>query len=185
MNNPKKHKKPPQKNSRFKPWIALIALLFLLLFGGWKLSQLRDKARFLAADERKQTMVTQLQERAGQPIARTEKNICYNAEEGPYDNGRLWCQTASALYYASEKPQPELEAHFNDIVAENGWKNINERAQPLEFEGARDLPCTLDIYTDTLASEPPDYLPPNTSSKQTLVVQCASRASYKHYEYVN
>lgn len=168
--------------------IAMIALVFLSgLTAYWvthsRASIRNDRVRFEDGDKEKQLVFEKLVEKLGaSPLQIADKNACYNSEHGPYDNGRLWCQTAVAAYFVQEFPEPQIRPYFIESVKEVGSKVAS--SANLVFWGAENLPCSLMIYNGPSAISPGYYLPENRDAKQTLVMVCSSRSEAKHYPYI-
>lgn len=167
----------------------LVGVVIVALSLAWlvqvKISQHYDGQRFAEADKKRQTVFMQLVQRLGAPTKIDDSNVCYNSEQGPFDNGRLWCQIASAAYFRSTLPKTTINEYFREIVEANGYMSTDQRVGELEFEGEKDLPCELIIYEGPLALEPGFYLQADVHSKQTVIVRCSDRAKAKHYTYIS
>ena len=176
-------------------FIALAIVIFIAGFAIYKFYQgvqaerekqvqkQLDKQRFEEADKNKKLVFSQLLKRTGtQPLAVEEKNICYNSEQGPFDKGRLWCQSASAAYFENEIPKTQIYNHFKDILMAN---NIDSsEASGGQFTGSDNLKCKLFVDNSQLATSTPYYFSDNPNSKQTIVLVCVDRAQAKHYPYI-
>src|SRR5690606_17724677 len=120
---------------------AILILGFLLL----RTIEIRQDAnKFADADRVKQVVFDDLVEKMDKtPTHIVEKDVCYNTEQGPYDNGRLWCQVASAAYFVDKIPKNEIRNNFRDIVRSKGLPGRDTPASGYVFYGADKLNCML------------------------------------------
>lgn len=164
---------------------AIIFTIALALFGINKVLVYQDGRRFAEADQKQQMVFDELVQAVGTPIQVTDKNACYNSEQGPYDNGVLWCQVASAAYYAEKQSEGSLRAAWERVLSENRLPSEQTDANGLVFNAAKGIICILRVYNDYSATRPGFFLPENLGSKQTFVIDCADRAKAKHYPYID
>lgn len=163
----------------------VLAAILLAWFIQARISQHYDGQRFAEADRKKQVVFDELMQSMGAPITIKDQKRCYQSQQGPFDNGRLWCETSSAGYFAEPIPMQEITGKFESIFHEHGWNGMNDRRAEFEFEGAKDIPCELIIKDGVLAQEPGSGLPGEIQSKQTVIISCSDRAKAKHYDYID
>jgi len=147
--------------------IVVIALLWIFI--GKKM----DFNRFTEVDKRKDETVSRMVAELGRPIAVEEKNICFNAERGPYGSGKTWCQTATAAYYAKEADKERIYEVYNNAAKSTGLDTVKP--------GIR---CTVIVYDGHLPAITSYHFEGNDQAKQIVMVRCADRAKAKHYPYV-
>src|SRR5690242_6142547 len=87
-----------------KKYMILGALTALLAIGliWWmvaiQIARDRDYAKFQDTKQQKSLIVAKLQDYLGNNVVDTrEQDECFNAEQGPYDHGNLWCQVATII----------------------------------------------------------------------------------------
>lgn len=161
--------------------VATLTILGFVLLRTIEVRQ--DANKFAEADRVKQAVFEDLVEKMGEtPTHIVEKDVCYNTEQGPYDNGRLWCQVASIAYYSNRLEASGLEESFEGALSQNGLSGTIAPSGKTVFY-VRELPCAIETLTDIMAVEPGYYFPKNNSAKQALIVRCADRAKAKHYSY--
>lgn len=183
-------KTPRRLNKKISGLLTGITMAAILILGFLLLRTIeirQDANRFAEADRIKQAVFDDLIKAIGiTPIQIEEKNVCYNSEQGPYDDGRLWCRVSSAAYFAQELASEEIEDVYRSIIKQKKLLVAqSSTAGGTVFYGGRDLPCTLIAYRDWAAISPGYYFPNNESAKQTLILRCAARAKAKHYPYID
>lgn len=163
--------------------VAVAVVLSLAFLRFMELRQ--DANRFAEADRIKQAVFDDLlKELDATPIQIAEKDVCYKSEQGPYDDGRLWCQVASSAYFAEPISRESVVERFRVGVTNRGYNLLTNEAGDLAFRTAG-MSCGLDIYDKVMAVDPGYYLPENVASRQTIVVRCADRSKAKHHPYAN
>lgn len=181
-------KKQPKTNRTILSWklISIVALVLLLVawFAQVRVSQHYDGLRFAEADKKKQIVFDELLNKIDTPLKIEKKNICYDSEQGPWDNGRLWCQVTSAAYFVEATSEMQIREIFEAVVNNNALRKIETRANGTVFYGSEDLLCSLTVYDGLLAADPGFYLSDQRDSKQTVIVRCSDRAKAKHYPYI-
>lgn len=166
-----------------KKWLAILVAVFVLLITvvvWFSISTNRDAARFQEAEAAKDKVFSAVVAKIGDPIATDEKNVCYNSEQGPYDNGRLWCQTASAAYFSFRIADDHMHALYHDAIQSSDVTEVGS-----DFYGSDDLRCRLETYAGEHAKRPAYYLDENARSSYTVVMSCIDRAKAKHYPFVD
>lgn len=181
-------KTPRRLNKKISGLLTGITMAAILILGFLLLRTIeirQDANRFAEADRIKQAVFDDLIKAIGiTPIQIEEKNVCYNSEQGPYDDGRLWCQVASAAYFADLTPQEDIVERFKAAVTGRSYNLLTNGSGDFAFRVAG-MSCGLYVYDDILAVVPGYYLPENALSKQTVIVRCSDRAKAKHYPYID
>jgi hypothetical protein len=171
-----------------KMLITLIVLGALVLIGVWFLIYTKsindDKQRFVNANELKNLLLNELIARMGTPIKKDEINKCYNSEQGPWDDGSLWCGAAAVAYYANEVEENVVLDKFKNVANLHSIETKLEFRR-LEFKTADKLPCYFQVYSGKFADSPGHGFQVETNTKQTILISCADRALAKHFPYIH
>lgn len=179
----KKAPRQPRRINKLLIGIAVAAIVILVLALFNYIQTRRDAHRFVEADRVKQAVFDDVIKELGAiPTHTEEKDVCYNSEHGPWDNGRLWCQVASIAYYSEQIEESAMEGSYKNALRQNGLSGAIAQPGKTVFY-VRDLPCTLETSVGTMAVEPAYYFSKNNSAKQALIVRCATRAKAAHYPY--
>lgn len=135
--------------------------------------------------------MTKLTEYLGDTVQQTsERNECFNTEQGPFDNGKLWCQVATVMFLKEDTDYKAAGTLF--IASEH---------DNIESHGANEAPSSiLERYTLLLKNGVTCNLVMQTSenkrfgsttsvrfisdSEVVLAVACSDRAKAKHYPFV-
>ena len=157
------------------------------------ISQHNDRLRFAEADKEQSLMVDKLSEYLGDRVMLEDKrNVCFNTEQGPYDNGRLWCQASTIVRLKADVDFVELGNKFVELSGVMGLRSsssISYGVPTFWFEPSQEthgkMRCSLG-YIGTSGEERSagayDVLfgvPP-----PALAIACADRAKAKHYPYI-
>jgi hypothetical protein len=169
-----------------KMLMTLIVLGALVLIGVWFLATAKaindDKQRFVKANELKSIVFNELVSEMGQPITKVERKECYNSEQGPYDDGRLWCVVTDAVYYVNEVDEKGIRDSFVNIAESHGLQTRLPDGQT-GFHVVGNLACDLYIESGKFANDPGYGFPVIENSKQTIFIRCADRALAKHFQF--
>lgn len=166
-------KKTIKNNKR----ILIILGVIIILLAAWFIfndySQAQDKARFQQAERNKNLLVREVIRKFDVPSGNKISNRCYKSEYSPYNNGNLWCRLESSVSIPKTESDlhNSLDKHIREYIKSQGLANSNKRASEVEFEGAKNLPCVVNIINST------------TDSNIQLSVACSDRAKAKHYPY--
>ncbi len=177
-----------QQSSKRKTIIIAIVIMAVFSIGSFLLIAQRnrqDANRFAEADKNMQAVFNDLVQSVGTPIETETKNVCYNTENGPYDNGRLWCRVSAAAYFAHVAPGSSIKNILETVVDNNNLPSAISDSGDAVFYAAEGVPCSLIVYDGEAAKNPGHRFGKNAESKLTLVVRCADRAKAKHYPYMN
>jgi hypothetical protein len=145
-----------------------------------QISQRLDESRFSQANTEKQAIANEIINKLGKPLETEEKNVCYNTEQGPYDNGNLWCRTSAAIYFpkASDVNFDSLQ----NVIKDAKLFSIDLNEALVELNNG--IKCSLENKTGVVATNPSRRFSTNNESKQTILIICADRAKAKHYPFV-
>lgn len=162
-------------------------LVFVIL---QQVSKQSDARRFAAAQKTKDAVVAELVDYLGDNVVSTRKqNECFNTEQGPYDNGYLWCQTASIVLLRSNVDFMDLSTKFIAVARADGFTAENSDSDsPIArswFEFDEGLSCNLsskDVSGDEHGGATSDPL--YQIAPPAFAVSCADRAKAKHYPHV-
>src|SRR5687767_8467584 len=76
--------------------VLAVLLVALLIFRG--VSHYNDRIWFSSVEKKQSLVSSRLIEYLGTNVSSSKKeNICFRTEQGPYDNGRLWCQVTTII----------------------------------------------------------------------------------------
>lgn len=153
----KKHSMSPEKQILvFGGLIAVLAITYYFVVGPYL-----DERKFQNLEKEKNLLATNLVQSLKEPtVSQKKRNICFNTEQGPFDNGRLWCQVSTEILlstnidYASLKTNLEKSGSGCDVL----YKNDQGRK-----EGS--------IVSEPLNEPKPPY----------LIISCSDRAKKAHY----
>jgi hypothetical protein len=177
-------KKVIQKIGYMRIGLAVVLILAVVVVALSFVGKNNDKQRFVAAHDRGELAVSLLaQSIKATPSGEEIKDTCYDAEQGPYDNGKLWCQTTAALYYTDVLGAQNIETEMRKIISDQKWDITNSRASNVEFDGGANVPCELNVITDARAQKPGNYLQGDMKAKTAVILNCADRAKAKHYQF--
>lgn len=187
------NKQAQNKATQKFPMILILAAGILIAgLGGWvafnHYQKTQDRARFSEAETIKADIVKQLQEDLGDKALQvTENNQCFNTEQGPYDEGKLWCQTVSSIQLTEDidfKQVAERFLEFNSdrVVSKNTNSNDTQPVFNVMLQGG--IICNL-VYTTGNGDVFGTMM--NTKGKTednpSLSLACANRAKAKHYPF--
>lgn len=185
--------KTTNNGTKNKQKSVIFTVLGLLLFGALtlvvlqKISIKNDLARFQAVEKQKNQIVKQLTDYLGNNVVSTwESNECFNTEQGPYDNGYLWCQTATIIKLSSSVDYKVLGQEYSKIGSTEGYK-VTSTGDPFpsySLMTKQKISCELesrDSGRDTGASR---MAPFKGEEQSAAAITCADRAKAKHYPYV-
>lgn len=165
-------------------------LALVVVFAGWQYITIRqDDKRFAAVEQKKHRLAEGLKsELGGVVLASRDKNECFNTEQGPYDNGRLWCQTATIITLKQAVDYQTVARSYIELGRPFGTANALENTLFPKYyiNMSEGLTCQLDYndpdgkYQGGAMSKPFD-----DSDKPALAIACADRAKAKHYPFVD
>ena len=118
----------------------------------------------------------------------SEKNECFNTEQGPYDNGKLWCQTASVALLNKDYSYEDIGKIFSETTAVRGLKtSMSENYGVKRYSvTASDITCRLSLINrENKLYGGDNYGVLAGVSRPALSVSCADRAKAKHYPYTD
>ncbi len=186
MKKPTIQEKP--KTNRRKSIIIGVGLVLAVAaigLGGVKLEAQSDARRFAEAETKKNIALNQLVSRLGSPTKIENLNVCYDAEQEPYNSGKLWCRVSSAAFYTEQKySDKKVEGLMLEIIRNNSWKTTDQRAAAVEFEAVTGLPCQLQVDRGRFATHPSYRFSPVEDAQLAIILVCSDRAKAKHYEYI-
>lgn len=187
----------PKKNSKQEPVKAKntgLGIKFMLLFGlcllvalwiGFtKFSQHNDKARFVSASAKRAAITQELINYLGGKVESTEEvNQCFHTEQGPYDNGHLWCQTGSLIILNSVVDYGELGNQYSEIGKKFG-KTYSQDGLFMDYWV--ELPEHIRCHLALTGPDKKPYGNPRraiftNATSSEVSVTCASRAKASYY----
>ncbi len=186
-------KKKPKKPTIFSKKATGVVLLSIVLIATTLLAysrhaQYQDAKKFKQAQSQKTQVFNAMVDSLGNVYKKEEKNVCFQSEQGPYDNGKLWCQVSSAAYFQRPIPEAEMKDIYEKIVTQDQMNQkyfqsdtSREKAQ----KNQKKKICTIETWNGVDASTTPYFFSDIDSSKTTIVVKCADRAKAKHYPFVD
>jgi len=143
--------------------------------------------RFEDASDVKTAVVNRLVAYLGNNVVSTrEQDECFNTEQGPYDNGKLWCQVATVIRLKEDVDYASVGAYYLTIGKS---LNLNTSSDHGLFPSytittQNNIRCQLESqdskgYHDGAAMS----IPFNNKDGMALAVTCADRAQAKYYPY--
>lgn len=171
--------------------IVLIALAVLLVLtvALWKVAQFRDRSWFLGIGAKQALISDGLVEVLGGNVASVEKrNICFNTEQGPYDNGKLWCQIATVIKLRTDIDQEAMGEKFVELAEAAKFAATSSRSYGVPgywFKVDKDVLCKFSaVSTSGEEISGAVHRPFSEKDVPALAVSCAHRAKAKHYQYI-
>lgn len=146
-----------------------------------------DRKRFEEASKAKSAIVERLVNYLGDNVESTrEQDECFNTEQGPWDNGRLWCQVATVVSLKGDVDYSSVAQQYVEFGHAFGWSDgSNKPFDGSWIEGSPVIKCQL-VYQNSsgktigLAT----LIPFKPSEKVALAMTCADRAQASYYPYV-
>jgi hypothetical protein len=189
LNKPNKTTNPTNTTRRnILLGVGLLLSLILIAFAGVQIRTSNDAQRFEEADKVKASVAAQLSTYLGDNVvSTTEKKECFNTEQGPFDDGRLWCQTAIVVKLKEVTDVNQLAQQFAKMARSIGYdaslegSNENVRAW---FNAEGGIPCSLSIMSDDGNEIGASTRHPFESKDPAFAISCADRAQAKHYPFV-
>jgi len=186
----KKANKDPRK-VRFM--LLAIGLGFLLIvIGGFSVRryyvQKADRKKFQSIEQKKTDVVGVLTASLGDKVTTTEDaSLCFNTEQGPYDNGKLWCQAASKMRLNEDISFEELGSKFITAANEKGLETGSEKGRlpRFWFDVDNGRYCELSLVNssgEVFGGATQGLL--TSKDSLTMAVACADRAKAKYYRYI-
>ena len=90
-----------QPSKKVEAWIVtlgIVCLGLLIWFIVNAMQTAQDRARFVEVSKEKSQIASRLADSLGDNVVSTrEQDECFNTEQGPWDNGYLWCQVATVI----------------------------------------------------------------------------------------
>ena len=170
--------------------LGLLILIIAIFFSWTVISRKRDSARFNSVEVAKQAVVDRMVTQLGPAVrGHSTRNECFNTEQGPYDDGRLWCQTASIVQLHEDIPYDKIGAILQSSAQAEGLKvntfDARELGKRYVLEMNHGMNCALG-YHDAKGIEIDGgvrYVLTLEDAAPALSLSCADRAKAKHYQY--
>lgn len=187
----KKQAKLPKKKLIFVlvgVCLATAAALFWVVSNEIAINQ--DRARFVNAEHEKTLIVEKLLGSLnGNALSTRDQNECFNTEQGPYDNGRLWCQVATVIKLNSSISFSNIGERYKVAAADlpgtpfySSGAGLTERFWIVVPRG---IPCNLSEISDQGKSYGgPTSNPFTNKDRPAIAITCADRARAAYYTYV-
>lgn len=165
--------------------ITLVVLVGLGIFVN-QVAINNDHARFVATEQQKDIIASRLVASLGDNVVSTRKqNECFNAEQGPFDHGKLWCQVGTVVLL---KKDLEYENIGEKYIAIGKSLNLatyfTHDTFPSYTINVAGMNCQLENQTthgDHKGSAM--RIPFTTSDKAAMSITCSSRAMATYYTY--
>jgi len=171
-------------------WLAVAAVLVLASIGWFVFEQLaihNDRLRFEDASNVKTAVVNRLATYLGNNVVSTrEQDECFNTEQGPYDNGRLWCQVATVIRLKADVDYNLLGMQLSTVAQQDGEVANSSGAGSTErfWLTLKSMDCGIVMTTSRgvqYGSITKDVLSP--IDKPAIAIACADRAMASYYPY--
>jgi hypothetical protein len=177
---------------RHKVAVTLFCSLVLVIIAIFAVNQIliaKDRARFTDAEKTKAIIANHLASYLGDNVLlRREQNECFHAEQGPYDNGKLWCQAATVLTLATSK---DFNAMGNEVLSQASGSGLvtgssSGKFPSYWFKTAKSISCQLE-YTDIVGPRKGDArrIPFSNTERVAVSIACADRAKAAYYPLVD
>lgn len=147
----------------------------------------RDRHRFEEAKQQKASLVSRISSQLGTNVISVYDNDqCFNSEQGPYNNGRLWCQSASIIRLSGNIDFAAIGATYLSLGKAMGLPvGMNSPFPGYWLEPIQGLRCQLEYQDDKgglygLARR----VPFGEGDKSALAIACADRARIAYYPFV-
>ena len=166
--------------------IVAIALFFTIQH---MIQARQDAHRFTTLNKQQSAVTDRLIEEVGDKFESSrEANICFNTEQGPWDNGHLWCQTATIVQLKGDVDFKKLGEQFVSIARDGGLvaHAVVSYGVPSFWFDAEGVPCDYGYVStsgDEVSAGTSDAL--YNVDPPAFAVACSGRAKAKHYPYVN
>lgn len=149
----------------------------------------QDRARFAEVSQEKSLIASRLADSLGNNVISTrEQDECFNAEQGPWDNGNLWCQVATVLSLQHEIDFQETGKTYLAIGDAVSLKGDSASGMFPEYwiEIGRSMKCQLEYkYADDRQEGGAMSIPFSGKERTALAITCADRARASYYPYSN
>lgn len=189
------NKQATNKSSQKFPIILILAAGILIAgLGGWvafsHYQKTQDRARFSEAEAIKAGIVEQLKEYLGDNVEWTADNDeCFNTEQGPYDNGKLWCQSTTTIVIENDIAYDTvgdtfLASQHDGIANRNASSGDIPVMKRYTIMIKNGITCNLVMNTskgERFGSATSTRYIPNDES--VVSVACSDRARAKHYPF--
>jgi hypothetical protein len=171
-------------------WLVAATVIVLAIAGWFVFEQLavhNDRLRFEDAASVKTEVTSRLVTYLGSNVISTrEQYECFNAEQGPYDNGKLWCQVATVIRLKRDVDYASVAQQYVKFGQASGWlTGTNEPFTGSWIMKSKDgVKCQL-IYRDGADKQVglAASIPFTGEDHIALAITCADRAQAKYYPY--
>lgn len=184
----KKHPVAPSKYL-WKIIAVCILSLILLVVGLRQLGKYNDRARYNKAEKEESTIAEQLSKSLEAKVdSKEQRNVCFNTEQGPYDNGKLWCQIATVIKLHADVDFKEVGEQFLAIARSrqhNATSSQNSGVPRYWFDMNEKMSCGLSLITSSgekYGSSTRKVL--SRSDAPAIAISCSDRARARHFPYV-
>lgn len=177
-------------NRKTLVWLVAAAIVLLALIGWFVFEQLaihNDRLRFEDAANVKTDVTNHLVTYLSDNVISTrEQDECFNTEQGPYDNGRLWCQVATVIQLKRDVDYASAAQQYVKFGQASGWlTGTNEPFTGSWIMKSKDgVKCQL-IYRDGADKQVglAASIPFTGEDHIALAITCADRAMAVYYPY--
>lgn len=187
----KKSPKPSQPSKGAKAWIVTLGLVCIGLLVWFFVSAVRiaqDRTRFEEVSKQKSLIASQLAKTlGGNVVSIREQDECFNAEQGPWDHGNLWCQVATVIDLKQDAELSRVGEEFV-VIAQTAGANSHSSGSGLAarfwYVGKEGVTCNL-IAQDSMGREVGGATsdPFGAGAKPAVAITCADRARAAFYPY--
>lgn len=171
--------------------ITSLLVIIIIIFVAWTANAAWQDSKRFARVEKDGTVVTdKLVARLGNKVVDVQKKkVCFNTEQGPYDNGRLWCQVATVVKLNADVSYDEVGNWFIASVQtgkQTPGSSKNYGVQRYWYDSGEGMTCKLSAI-DSQGHEAggSTRVPYDEGDKPAIAIACADRAKAKHYPYIN
>lgn len=178
-----KQKKPKSKKLMILALVGLCLVAIAII--AMVMGQRNDRARFASAVDDKDALVAGLVQYLGNKVvASREQNECFNTEQGPFDKGRLWCQTATIIRLSADVDYQELGNEYLKIGQDIGeaFTSDSEIFPAYSIRTPEGVECNLQfINSGNKNFGRATSLVIEDSERPAVSVSCAARAKTAHF----
>ena len=186
----KKAKPSHQPSRRQLIWLIIVFLLIVGATGWLAINQIMiasDRTRFESVSKDKSLIASRLVATLGDNVISTrEQDECFNAEQGPWDSGNLWCQVATVINLRADIDYASVGRGYSDLGNALGLRSGSTQGLFPEYwiETKEGMKCELESKaSSSLRDGGARRIPFNNSEHIALAITCADRAREAFYTY--
>jgi hypothetical protein len=186
--------------------VVICVVLVPAVFVSWlAVFSAHDESYFIQLDEQLQALADEVRKTFEDKIEIDQVNNCYNTEQGPFDDGKLWCFVSQAYYVEIENKAEalpvsiELVTHLENMFLQAGFSGTLGRpympptsevilmgdGRKMRKGGMFGMVCNFALWYPS-SGYPGNYLPkrPVSDKEVQLSLSCGDRSAKKVFDYI-